>query len=63
MAQLDKCDAAEDEIKITNITKKIEQLAARKIFYETLETELKESGDTQISTTDADAAHCSYKAR
>ena len=55
MAQLDKCDAAEDEIKITNITKKIEQLAARKIFYETLETELKESGDTQISTTDADA--------
>ncbi len=55
MAQLDKCDAAEDEIKITNITKKIEQLAARKIFYEALETELKESGDTQISTTDADA--------
>jgi choline dehydrogenase-like flavoprotein len=52
---LDQCDGQEEAIKVPNVLEKIEQLKGRKIAYELLEQKLKESGDTQISTTDEDA--------
>lgn len=53
--QLDQNDIQENPIVIKNIQQKIERLKQNKIKYELLEEELKNSGEPQISTTDADA--------
>ncbi len=55
LSQLEANDVKEDSITIGNIQQKIERLKNNKLHYEALETRLQESGDTQISTTDADA--------
>jgi transposase len=48
-------DTREDVVKIQNIQQKIDRLKQNKIRYELLEEKLKESGESQISTTDSDA--------
>ena len=53
--QLDQNDIQENPIVIKNLQQKIERLKQNKIKYELLEEELKNSGEPQISTTDADA--------
>lgn len=53
--QLDQNDIQENPVSIKNIQKKIERLKQNKIKYELLEEELKNSGEPQISTTDADS--------
>ena len=53
--QLDQNDIQENPVAIKNIQQKIERLKQNKIKYELLEEELKNSGEPQISTTDADA--------
>ena len=53
--QLEQNDIQENPVAIKNIQQKIERLKQNKIKYELLEEELKNSGEPQISTTDADA--------
>jgi transposase len=53
--QLDQNDIQENPVAIKNIRQKIERLKQNKIKYELLEEQLKQSGEPQISTTDADA--------
>ena len=53
--QLEQNDIQENPIAIKNIQQKIERLKQNKIKYELLEEQLKQSGEPQISTTDADA--------
>jgi hypothetical protein len=53
--QLDANDTQEDTIKVTNIKEKIAHLKENKIRYELLKTELEQSNEPQISTTDKDA--------
>lgn len=48
-------DEQEDAIKVSDVAQKIERLKTNKIYYEHLQEKLAESGDTQISVTDADA--------
>ena len=52
---MDQNDIQENPVVIKNIQQKIEGLKQNKIKYELLEEELKNSGEPQISTTDADA--------
>lgn len=56
--QLDEADQEEGEVKTPSaeqLKEKIEQLRNRKLNYEQVETQLKGSGETQISLTDADS--------
>jgi transposase len=53
--QLEQNDIQENPVAIKNIQQKIERLKQNKIKYELLEEELKQSGEPQVSTTDADA--------
>ena len=53
--QLEQNDVKENPISIKNIQEKIERLKQNKIKYELLEEQLIESGEPQVSTTDADA--------
>ena len=53
--QLDENDALEEELKITDIKGKIEKLKQHKIKYELLQTQLQNSKEPQVSTTDTDA--------
>jgi len=55
LKELDTLDSTEDKIRIDEIAGKIEHLKESKIRYDQLDTQLKESGDTQISTTDPDS--------
>ena len=55
LKQLDANDTQEDSIKIKNIKEKIAHLKENKIRYDLLKTELEQSGEPQISTTDKDA--------
>lgn len=55
MNELATAEVNENAEKVTNVLSKIESLKTRKINYELLEQQLQASGDTQISTTDADA--------
>ena len=55
LTALDVNDAQEDTVKVNDVAKKIERLKTNKIYYENLQKKLAESGDTQISVTDADA--------
>ncbi len=48
-------DEQEDAIKVSDVAQKIERLKTNKIYYEHLQEKFAESGDTQISVTDADA--------
>jgi len=55
---LDKADQQEAEVKAPTaeqLKEKIEQLRNRKLNYETVEEQLKKSGETQISLTDPDS--------
>ena len=53
--QLDANDSQEDVVKVNNIKEKIAHLKENKIRYELLRTELEQSNEPQISTTDKDA--------
>lgn len=55
LSQLDTNDTKEDIIKVNNIKEKIAHLKENKIRYELLKTELAQSNEPQISTTDKDA--------
>jgi transposase len=55
LTTLDQNDQQESTPSITKIQQKIARLKQNKIKYELLETQLKASGQPQISTTDADA--------
>ena len=55
LKELEEADANDNRVKITNVESKIAKLKERKIDYELLEKRLQESGESQISTTDADA--------
>ena len=55
LKQLDENDRQEEPLKINDIQKKLERLNSNKIKYELLDQTLKESEETQISTTDKDS--------
>jgi transposase len=55
LQEMDENDRRESEPKVKNIKEKLERLATQKIRYEQLAHQLEQSGDPQISTTDADA--------
>ncbi len=55
LTALDQNDSQENSTTVTNIQQKIERLKQNKIRYELLESQLKESGQPQVSTTDPDA--------
>jgi radical SAM protein with 4Fe4S-binding SPASM domain len=56
LVELDKNDAAEKSTdKIKEVKLKIDRLKKHKIKYEVLQHDLEKSGETQISTTDADS--------
>jgi transposase len=55
LGQLDANDMQEENIKVSEVQKKIERLKGNKIKYELLQEKLKESGEPQISVTDEDS--------
>ena len=55
LAQLADNDAAENNVIVNDVQKKLERLKKNKINYELLQEKLEQSGEPQISTTDADA--------
>jgi transposase len=55
LAQLETNDVEENNINISEVAKKLERLKKNKINYEILQETLAQSGEPQISTTDADA--------
>lgn len=55
LKELDIADKQEQNEKIKNITEKLEQLKTQKIKYTTLQEQLTNSKEPQISTTDTDA--------
>lgn len=52
---VDLNDANESSVKISEVAEKIARLKQNKIKYEQLQQQLEQSGEPQISTTDADA--------
>lgn len=66
--ELEQCDATEDrhaaaELNKKQIVEKLAKLKERKINYEALEKTLKDSGEKQISTVDADSRSLPVKDR
>jgi transposase len=55
LKQLDENDRQEEPLKLKDIEEKLERLKTNKIKYESLDKALKESDETQISTTDEDS--------
>lgn len=55
LKQLETNDAEESNINVTEVKKKLKRLKKTKINYELLQDKLAQSGEPQISTTDADA--------
>ncbi len=55
LAELDKNDLQEQPERVKQVQEKIAKLKTNKIKYELLNQALEQSGDTQISTTDADS--------
>jgi transposase len=55
LKELETADVKDNTVKVTDVEAKIASLKDRKINYQALEKLLQDSGDTQISTTDADA--------
>jgi transposase len=53
--ELDANDNNENTVKVTEVKQKIARLKQNKLKYELLKTQLEQSGETQVSTTDADA--------
>jgi len=53
--ELDEADKQEQNEKVKNIESKLEKLKTQKIKYDTLQEQLNQSNEPQISTTDADA--------
>lgn len=68
IAELEQCDAQEDkaaaaELNKKQIAEKLQTLKERKSKYEALENKLKQSGEKQISTVDADSRSLPIKDR
>jgi len=55
LKELDEADKQEQSENIKNIEEKIEKLKTQKIKYDTLQEQLTQSNEPQVSTTDADA--------
>lgn len=55
LKQLEANDAEESNLNITEVKEKLARLKQNKINYELLQDKLEQSGEPQISTTDADA--------
>ena len=55
LTQLETNDASENTVKVGNVKEKIERLKQNKIKYELLQEQMNASGETQVSTTDADS--------
>jgi transposase len=55
LQELDTNDASDNSIKVTEVKQKLARLEQNKIKYELLRTELEQSGEPQVSTTDTDA--------
>ena len=55
LKELDQADKNEPSEKVKNIHEKLTRLKTQKIKYEHLTTQLEQSGEPQVSTTDADA--------
>ena len=55
LTQLDTNDEQDDVVKIANIKDKIDRLKNNKMKYELLQEQLTNTGESQVSTTDADA--------
>jgi transposase len=55
LKEMDELDEQDDAIRIEELGSKLAHLKESKIRYEQLERQLQDSGDTQISTTDADS--------
>ena len=55
LQELDENDHREQPEKVGKVQEKIARLKANKIKYEVLQTKLEQSGEPQISTTDADS--------
>lgn len=55
LKELDLADKNEPTEKVKNVEEKIKKLNTQKLKYQKLEAELKQSGEPQISSTDADA--------
>jgi transposase len=55
LKELDEADKHEQIDKVENMTEKLEKLKTQKIKYEQLQEQLNQTGEPQISTTDADA--------
>lgn len=55
LKQLDVTDASDESIKISGVAEKLERLKTNKLKYELLQKQMDETGEPQVSTTDADA--------
>jgi transposase len=55
LAMLEACDAEEDQVKIGEVEQRLKRLKENKIHYELLQRKLEDSGEPQVSTTDADS--------
>ncbi len=55
LKELDEADRNEQSEEVKNINEKIVRLKTQKIKYESLTTQFEQSGEPQVSTTDADA--------
>jgi hypothetical protein len=55
LKELDEADKNEQQEKVKNISEKIIRLKTQRIKYENLTAHLEQSGEPQVSTTDADA--------
>jgi len=55
LKELDEADKNEQSEKIKNIEEKLERLKTQKIKYNTLQEQLNQSNEPQVSTTDSDA--------
>ena len=55
LKELDQADKNDTVEKVKNINDKLKRLKEQKIKYDKLETQLKQSGEPQISSTDADS--------
>lgn len=55
LQQLEHNDTQESTIDINHVQDKINRLAKSKLHYETLQQQLEQTGEPQVSTTDADA--------
>jgi transposase len=55
LKELDEADKNEQQEKVKNINEKIIRLKTQKIKYENLTAQLEQSGEPQVSTTDADS--------